>query len=389
MRYLSRALLAVFTAVVLLAGLGSTALAAETAGSELVIISENEVVNDDLYAAGVRVIVDGKLDGDLIAFAAEDVLIRGEVTGDVYAVASRVRVEGQVGGSLRVSSSSLELLGTVERDLVTTSFSVDLMSDSHVGGDVVAWAFNMTAAGTIGGNLTATVRSLDLEGTVAHDVDVTLRQLTITGPLSVGGDLGYRSEREAEGLEEASVGGAVVKKTPTPPNIRVRALNMLTRILIALFLTATAMLVAWGWPERTERAAEKTISSPFRAFGWGAMVVLSPLIVAAAVGLMVGLGPSAVSVPLLVIFAPVVLAMGGIVLALSLIAGVPTVFLLGRRLPGDRGMYGAVALGSAVVAILWLIPLVSWIVPLLVLPLGMGGWILSRGSLEAEEKAEN
>lgn len=386
MRYLFRAALAVFAAVVLLAGLGSPAFAAETAGSELVIISENEVINDDLYAAGVRVIVDGKLDGDLIAFAAEDVLIRGEVTGDVFAVASNVRVEGQVGGSLRVSSSSLELLGTIERDLVTTSFSVNLMSDSHVGGDVVAWAFNMTAAGTIGGNLSGTQRSLDLEGAVANDVDVTVRQLTITGPLSVGGDLGYRSDREAEGLGQASVGGVVAKKTPTPPNIRVRALNLLTRLLVALFLTATAMLVAWGWPARTERAAEKTRSSPLRAFGWGTLVVLSPLIVAAAVGLMVGLGPSAVSVPLLVIFAPVVLALGGIVLALSLIAGVPTVLLLGRRLPGDRGMYGAVALGSAVVAILWMIPLASWIVPLLVLPLGMGGWIISRTSLATEEE---
>lgn len=386
MRYLFRAALAVFAAVVLLAGLGSPALAAETAGSELVIISENEVVNDDLYAAGVRVIVDGKLDGDLIAFAAEDVLIRGEVTGDVLAIASNVRVEGQIGGSLRVSNGSLELLGTVERDLVTTSFSVNLMSDSHVGGDVVAWAFNMTAAGTIGGNLSGTQRSLDLEGTVANDVDVTVRQLTITGPLSVGGDLGYRSDREAEGLGQASVGGVVAKKTPTPPNIRVRALNLLTRLLVALFLTATAMLVAWGWPARTERAAEKTRSSPLRAFGWGALVVLSPLMVAAAVGLMVGLGPSAVSVPLLVIFAPVVLALGGIVLALSLVAGVPTVLLLGRRLPGDRGMYGAVALGSAVVAILWLIPLASWIIPLLVLPLGMGGWIISRPSLVTEEE---
>jgi hypothetical protein len=36
---------------------------------------------------------------------------------------------------------------------------------------------------------------------------------------------------------------------------------------------------------------------------------------------------------------------------------------------------GAVAIGSAVVAILWLIPVVGWITALLVLAAGMGGWL--------------
>ncbi len=364
-------------------GLSPPASAAETASSELVIIREGDTVDGDLYATGVRVIIEGVVEGDLVAFAAEEVTISGQVTGSVLAVAPRVALSGDIGGSLRASANRIEVSGSVGADLVGAAISVNLDSSSEVSEDVVVWAFNLNAAGTIGSALEGSQRTVGLQGVVNGDVDVSVRRLTITGPLEVAGDLGYRSAVEAEGLDQAAIGGAVVHRSPLPPNIRVRALGLLAKFLAVLGLTTAAVLVTWGWPGRTRRAAEHIRKQPLKAFGFGALIMLSPLLLGAVAALLAGLTPAAASLPLLAIFGPLVLATAGLVLVLSLIAGVPTVLALGELLPPNFALYGSVLAGSALVAVVWMVPLVGLLVPLLVLPTGLGGWMLSlRGDRE-------
>jgi len=370
------ALLAGLTTFLVLA-MGGPALAAETASSELVIIREGDVVEGDLYATGVRVLIEGEVEGDLVAFAAEDITITGRVAGSVLAVAPSVKVEGDVGGSLRVSATDLSVSGSIGSDLVGAVVSGDLDSGSNVGGEVLIWALAMEASGTIGGDLGGTQRRLDLEGSVGGDVDVSVGRLTVTGPLEVAGDFGYRSSVEAEGLDQASVGGVVSQKSPLPPNIRVRALGLLAKVLTILSLTMAAVLVAWGWPERTKRTTRLVRGRTLRSWGYGALVVLSPLLLAAVAALLVGLAPASASFPLLAIFIPLIMVATGMVLLLALVAGVPSVHALGEMMPGRLGMFGSILAGSAVAGIVWLVPLVGWLVPLLVLPLGLGGWMLS------------
>jgi cytoskeletal protein CcmA (bactofilin family) len=358
-------------------GSTSTASAAETAASELVIIPEADTVEGDLYAVASRILIEGVVDGDLIAFAAEEVVITGEVIGSVTAVAPIVVVRGVVDGSVRTTANRVEVSGSVEGDLVGAAVTVELMPESSVEGDVLIWAYRLTAAGTIGADMEGSQRVLELEGSVKGDVDVSVGRLVVTGPLEVGGDLGYRSEREAEGLEQADVAGVVARKTPLPPNIRVRALGILTRLLVVLGLTSAALLVGWGWPDRTALAGDRARSRPWRSWWSGALVILSPVIVAAVAALIAAITPASAFVPLLAIFAPVIVALSGMVLVLLLVAGVPSVLAIGHALRGDRGMFGAIVFGSVVAGVVWLLPYVGWLLPLVVLPLGLGAWVLA------------
>jgi cytoskeletal protein CcmA (bactofilin family) len=388
MRSLSRYSLVAVLAGLSLLGMAGAASAAESAASELVIIPEGDTVEGDLYAVASRVVIEGVVDGDLIAFAAEEVVLRGEVTGTVTALAPLVSVEGLVGGSVRITASRVEVSGSIDWDLVGAAGTVDLSSESSVDGDVLMWAYRLSAAGTIGTDLEGTQRVLEIEGSVEGDVDVSVGRLVVTGPLEVGGDLGYRSATEAMGLDQAEVGGVVAHKTPLPPNIRVRALGILTRVLVVLGLTAAALLVAWGWPRRTEPAGERAWARPWASWWRGALIILSPLIVAAIAALVAGLTPASAFVPLLAIFAPLVVALSGVVLVLLLVAGVPAVLALGRGLPGTRGLFGSILLGSAVVGLVWLLPYVGRLVPLVVLPLGLGAWILAFGDDGLEPVAD-
>ncbi|HEX9866660.1 MAG TPA: hypothetical protein VGC03_16980 [Acidimicrobiia bacterium] len=377
MHYLSRTAMIAGLSMLYLLAVVAPVSAAETASSELVIIREGDTLEEDLYATGVRIIIEGVINGDLTAFAAEEVIISGQVTGSVVAVAPTVTVSGDVGGALRTTANVLEVSGSVGSDLVAAAVGAGLRAGSVVGGDVVVWAVNLEAAGTIRSNLEGTQRTTRVEGTVNGDVGISVRRLIVTGPLEVAGDLGYRSEIEADGLDQASVGGVTVHKAPLPPNIRIRALALLARLLAILGLTTAAMLVAWGWPDRTRRAAEQARGQLLKAYGFGAMVMLSPFLLGGVAALVAGLTPAAASLPLLAIFGPLVVATAGLVLVLSLVAGVPAVLALGELLPPKLALYGSILAGSALVALLWMVPLAGWLVPLVVLPTGLGAWMLS------------
>jgi cytoskeletal protein CcmA (bactofilin family) len=376
MPYLSRRLvLTILAGGLLVAAAATPVVAAETSNSEFVIIQGDDVFPDDLYAGAVRVVVEGTLDGDLVAFAGEEVVIDGTVTGSVLAVAPRVTVNGLVEGNLRVSANDFAVSGTVNGDVVAAVVDATLSPTSVIGGDALLWAWSADALGTIAQDLNGSQKNLQLAGTVEGDVDVSVSRLNVVDSLTVGGDLGYRSKNDIEGLEMAGVEGAVVAKTPLPPNVRIRALTVLGRFLIVLFLSVAALLAALGWPRRTQQAINNVGKRPIRNWLLGALVIFSPLLMIVVTGLILVLAPAAAAFPLLAVLVPVILALVGIALAVSFVAGAPAVGWLGGVLLRRLDLYGSVLAGSIVVGVVWYLPFVGFLVPLLVLPIGLGAWI--------------
>ncbi|MGB7860864.1 MAG: polymer-forming cytoskeletal protein [Acidimicrobiia bacterium] len=362
-------------------------MAAELANSEFVIVQTDDVVEGDLYAGAIKVLVEGQIDGDLVASAAEEIVIDGVVTGSVFAAAPRVTINGEIGGSLRATANDLRVDGTVGRDLVSASVDARLGPSSSVVGDVILWTFRSESLGRIGGDLSGSQRILMLGGEIEGDIDVSSRRVTVVQSLQVGGDFDYRSDRMAEGLDKATVEGVVVHKTPLPPNIRVRALGFFGRFLVILFLTIAALGSAWAWPARAAAATSAVKASPLRAWGRGAMVTFSPLFLALIAWMVVGLAPPAASFPMLAILAPLVIAAFGAILVSSLFSGMPAVAWLGSKLSKRLDLYGAIVLGSAIAGAIWLVPLVGWLVPLIILPLGMGGWMGAWRDSTAHDRA--
>ncbi len=356
---------------------GLPALAAQTDSSELIIITEDDVVEQDLYAVANRVIIRGKIDGDLIAIAGQDVRIEGEVTGSVMALSPEVVVTGTIGQSLRATSPSVVVSGSIGNDLVVVAGSLEISAEGSVAKDVVLWAWNASLLGAIGGGLEGAQRNLYLAGDIEGEVSVSVRRLEVVGPLSVGGDLDYRSTAEATGLDQATVGGAVVRQEPVPANIRLRALGLVGRLLVAISLSALALLVVWGWPKRTQRALDSLKSSPLRSVLIGFTVFVSPLLILGLAVLIFSLAPTTAALPLVGAMIPLFLALVGLVFVLALVAAIPSAAWIGSLLRKDVTIAGAVGIGAAIISLLWLVPVAGWFVALAVLSAGLGGWINS------------
>lgn len=363
------------------------AFAAQTDSSELVIITENDVVEQDLYAVANRIIIRGKVDGDLVAIAGQDILIEGEVTGSVMALAPEVVVTGTIGRSLRATSPKVTVSGSIGNDLVAVAGSLEISAQGSVASDVVLWAWNASLLGRISGGLEGAQRNLELAGSIEGDVSVSVRRLDIVGPLSVGGDLDYRSTEEAAGLDQATVGGAVVRQEPVPPNIRLRALGLVGRLLVAICLSALALLVVWGWPERTQRALDSLKSFPLRSVLIGLAIFASPLLVLGLAVLIFSLAPTTAAVPMIGAMIPLFLAMVGLVFVLALGAAIPSAAWIGSVLRKNVTIAGAVGIGAATISLLWLVPVAGWLVAIAVLSAGLGGWINSYRNSAPESLA--
>ncbi|MDH3463185.1 MAG: hypothetical protein OEM32_06130 [Acidimicrobiia bacterium] len=375
MRSRSSALGALVLALIFWAVPVLPAAAAETTSSELVIIAESDVIRDDLYALANRVIIRGRVEGDLVAVAGQDVRIEGEVTGSVTVVAAELVVSGSIGGSLRATATSVTISGEVGRDALVASGQFSSESGSIIGGDIVVWAWGAEASGSVGGDLEGSQRNIDLAGEILGDIDISASKVSVTGDLHVGGDFGYRSSTGATGLDRADVDGVIVQKETTPFNIRLRALGLVARLLIAILLTAAALLVAWGWPLRTQGALDTLRQRPARSFAVGGLVMLSPALLIGLALLLFRLTPATAALPLIILLTPVIVATMGVVLVLSVVAGIPTVAWLGNLVARRATIYGAIAWGSAIVALIWLAPVVGWLVPVVFLSGGLGAWI--------------
>lgn len=142
-----------------------------------------------------------------------------------------------------------------------------------------------------------------------------------------------------------------------------------------------ALVAAYIWPRKAEAAVAAVSAAPLRCWLIGAAVFLTPLMAVFAVVVAVALAPPASAATLALVSLPILLALFGLAVAVSVAAGVPAVGRLGSLLWRRADIHGAVLAGSVAVGLIWLIPVVGWLVPVVVLPLGLGGWLRSGAAV--------
>jgi hypothetical protein len=77
----------------------------------------------------------------------------------------------------------------------------------------------------------------------------------------------------------------------------------------------------------------------------------------------------------------------GLILIGGLIAGLPAVALIGSLVKRGTTISGAVGIGSAIVGLVWLLPVVGLPVALLVVAAGIGGWLSTRRKHPVDDEA--
>jgi cytoskeletal protein CcmA (bactofilin family) len=354
----------------------ATALAADFRPDDTVVVGSNETIDDDLYAVGQSITIQGTVNGSVFA-AGNTVTVTGVVNGDLFAAGATVVVPGQVRGSVRAAASTVSLAGPVGRDLIAAGGAVDIAPGGGVGHDALVAAGRASLAGPIGRNLWAGVGDLAISAPIGGSVEADVDSLRLAEGARVGGDLSYRSRQEAAVAPGATVAGTLARGEPAawrePPSAAAQAERAVAGWLRSLVgLAALGVGLALLFPRFLGRAADAATGSPWASLGLG-------------LGDLIG-GP---------ILALVVIVVGALVggwwlglaglglYALALVIGyVLAAFALGRWLlvrvgqPGRHPAWAAL-LGLVVLGLLAALPYVGGLVAFLAMLLGTGAFTLA------------
>lgn len=336
-----------------------------------IIVPEGEVVDEDLYAIGNLVSIEGTVRGDLIAITNK-LRITGSVEGDVIAlVGGQTDISGRVDGAVRVAGIRLEIDGSVGDDLAAFVIETDVAGS--VGRDILLIGGEVSISGSVGRNLRLQAIRLGIDGEIVGDILAKVDSLTFGSGARVLGNVLYRASSDAAVSDDAVIGGQFIRRTVLAP-VWAKAVTRVVTVLSLFALIVAGLAASWLFRSTSERAVREVEERPLRSGLVGLGILVTP--------------------PLLVM--PLFLTLVGIPVALfvlvawmlALVLGpIPAVTRFGALLLRDRGGAAAALVVGAVIwrGAMWLLPLIAALVYLAAVLVGLGayataGWSLRRGN---------
>lgn len=324
---------------------GGVTLAANQSAAKLAGVPAGETVDKTVFTAGDVVTIAGTVNGDVFC-AGKTVFVTGTVNGDVICAGQEVRISGTVNGSVRAAGQSVSMAGTVQRAISLAGQSVSVEPDATIGGDATLAGSSVVVAGSLARDAYVGGSTVSVTGKVARNVEVDSESVTVT---------------------DGAVGGTVtqVEETPQPAKqagLMVAPFIGLSIVIgIGLAMFVTSMVLVLIAPQHVNRLAEDTIKQPGR-------IVLTGLLVAFALPIvMFFLAVTLIGLPL-AFFVGLVWALG------FFLSGPVFAYTVGRRLLQDATQPVVImAVGSVIVLLLYMLPVINAIVGLAAYLFGMGG----------------
>jgi cytoskeletal protein CcmA (bactofilin family) len=353
--------------------------AMERRSGDSVTIPASETVNDDLFASGQTVRIDGRVRGDVYAFSKSVVVSSsGVIEGDLITAGANVAIDGQVQGNVRAAGASIQLNGAVGRNVLGAAHDIQLGSSGRVGGNMIGAAENVTLAGDVAGSLSG-AGNFDLQGNIGRGAELALESLTVGPQARIGGSLTYYADHEQSAIPAGVAAGGVrfvqtqdkhQRETVRRPDQRFGAL---ANVLSLTWLTGTAivgLVLLRLFPRFAAEFLAVLETQPLPSLGLGVLTLI-------------GTVPVAIVFALTVIGIPVALLMGagyfsGMLIGwifLALAAGSILVGLVRKGRPWHPSW--AFLLGLVVLYVLTRLPFLGGLVTFVGLSFGLGAFLVA------------
>lgn len=255
---------------------GGPALA-ETRLSDSVVVTES--IDDDLYAAGGEVRIDGSIAGAAV-LAAGSAEISGDIDGDVILAGGRINLDGGVGDDLRAAGGNVHVTGFVTDQATIAGGSVTVGPGSAIGGRTWIAGGDVEMAGQIGDDLHVAGGTVVISGRVVGDVEVAAREIRVEPGAVIGGDLVWRSELAPLIAEDAQILGEVRPAGEDEPEAAgdEHSSRFDGAWAVGIALATAGLILLWFAPQLAARAAAVFREAPGRTLLLGAAsMVITPI----------------------------------------------------------------------------------------------------------------
>lgn len=331
-----------------------------------VVISKNEVLDDDLFAG------------------AQTVEIDGVVNGDVFVAAQTVRVTGKINGNLHVGANTLDLMGTVKGNVYAGAQSV-LVSDATINGSLLVGAatVNLDKDTTVGGSVLTGAGALNLDSEIGRSLYAGVGNLTLGDEAVIGKDLYYAAgnkDGEVNISTKATVGGNTYKTEIDSRKAddqmmaakqKVPAVMRAVRVTGSVISLIGALVVGFFYYKLFGKHLNQTESFINRSF-WKSLGVGFLTTIAFIPGFIIllltviGVPVAFLALLILIIFAYLA----------KIVVGLALGNFISRKLKWNLPLYGSLVLGLFIIYVLRFIPAVGFLTGVLVLWIGLGSLVL-------------
>ena len=255
---------------------------AETRVSGSVVVTDD--VDDDFYAAGVKVRIEAAIAG-AAGLAAGNVEMSGDVEGDVMLAGGRILLDGGVGDDLRAAGGNVLISGFVTDQATIAGGTVVLASGSAIGGRTWIAANRVEMAGQAGDDLRIYAGTAVISGKVVGNVEISAREIRVEPGAIIGGDLVWRSRQPPTISEDAQILGEVRAAGSGDSDRGVALLDQASGRFASSWalgtaIAAAALVLGWLSPDLVARSATVFRAAPGRTLMLGAAsIVLTPIMV--------------------------------------------------------------------------------------------------------------
>lgn len=346
----------------------ATVKAADLKTGNIINIKEGEIINGNLYASGLEIIIDGNVSGDLIV-AAEKVTVNGELGGDLIALASKIEVNGLIGGNLRAAASEITVYGEIKRNATVAASKIIFEKGSILFWDLMSLSEDLSLNGNVKGYVNATSKNIGINGLIEKDASFKLEgeeEILIISPESeIQGNLSYVKNENSFINNQGKITGVInasdnIKKSDF--NFWPYASGRLLAILAALL---AAVALSYGLKKHKEGIIKEIGEDPLKSFLYGLIILIaSPL--------------ALLILALTVIGIPLALSLGAIYAAALYLTKVLSAIYVGdllfnKIIKKDSNKFLIIFSGIFICWLLFSIPFVGIIFALAASSLGLGG----------------
>jgi hypothetical protein len=341
-------------ALLLLLLISSPASALYIKTGDNIVISEDTIIDDNLFVSGDDVVVSGKVNGDLIAFGG-DIILNGEVNGNIIVAGGNVTVSGTA-RNVFVAGGDVSIAGVIKNDLFAGCGQLYIDKNSRIGKDAFLGCGDAKIAGKI-----------------YRDLGVAAGNLMIAPGALIKGKLAY-SVDTYDLSKEAKVMGTITSYAR--PNYRQQAAQfmagvaLVSKIVSFLAIFIIGVLAIIFLPNQVKLVSARMVNRFWKSLVWGIISLLVIPIIA-----------------LLLCITLVGIPLGAILVALYIfgiyVAGIFISVVIGKAIFDRIGMKGisliwSLFLGLIILTLLGLIPLLGWLIKLVLFLWAFGALVATR-----------
>jgi hypothetical protein len=234
-------------------------------------LANGEVIDNDVFATGENVVIDGTIQGDAIILGNQ-VEINGTVNGSLFVIGQQVMIQGEVAGTTYVGAIALELgsQAVLQRNLYFAGVSLTTQAGSAIQRDLNTLCLSADLKGDTSRNTRAIIGILKLIEGVMNRLggEVLFPRSNLQPGLVV-------SPRALGGLVSALFVGSYPKPDPVGSiDTALLAAWVEDRLRGFGLLLLLGAVFYWLFREPINRTAQALRERPLPALGYGLLALL-------------------------------------------------------------------------------------------------------------------